>query len=151
MKNKVKKLKREEAQELRCNTGLSIKDLASRYSKSERTMYRWLNRLEQKHFSDRHVIKKKRTRPKRYPPEVFKRIAELKKELPQRSAPIIRNFLKKEFPTTCPSLALIQKYIREQGLNFKSKNRQQGYVKFERKKPTIYGKLTWQGFNRWVI
>jgi len=147
----VKKLKREEAQELRCNTGLSIKDLASRYSKSERTMYRWLNRLEQKHFSDRHVIKKKRTRPKRYPPEVFKRIAELKKELPQRSAPIIRNFLKKEFPTTCPSLALIQKYIREQGLNFKSKNRQQGYVKFERKKPTIYGKLTWQGFNRWVI
>ncbi len=135
MKKNKKELKREESRELRHNKGLTIKELAIRYRKSERTIYRWLSPESQRDLLDRHLSKKKRNIPKKYPPEIFIRIVELKKELPQRSAPILQDLLKKEFPTNSPSLSLIRKYLREQGLNSRVKDRKQGYVKFQREQP----------------
>ncbi len=135
MKKSKKEVKREEARELRYNRGLSVKELTVRYRKSERTIYRWLSPEDQRDLLDRHSSKKKRNVPKKYPPEVFKRIAELKKELPQRSAPILQDLLKKEFPRNTPSLTLIRKYLQEQGLNSREKSPKQGYVKFQREKP----------------
>lgn len=131
----MKKLLYEEARELRYNKSLSIEELASHYGKSKRTIYRWLNYEKQRKSSDQQKSKKKRERSRKYPPEVFSRIVEIKKEIPQRSAPIVRKILKKEFPTMTPSLSTIRKYIRDQGLTYKKINQKQGYIKFERKKP----------------
>jgi len=132
-KNKIE-FKREEARELRYNKRLSIKELASHYRKSQRTIYRWLTPEDQCDLPDRQNYRKKLNTPKKYPLDIFNRIVELKKELPQRSAPIIQNFLEKEFPTKTPSLSLIRKHVREQGLVSKEKCRKQGYIKFERGK-----------------
>ncbi|GAH27200.1 unnamed protein product [marine sediment metagenome] len=58
-------------------------------------------------------------RSKKYPIEIYNRILELKEELPQRSAPLVHSILKSEFPTSCPSLSTIRKFIRDQGLTYK--------------------------------
>jgi len=39
------------------------------------------------------------------------------------------------YPNKTPSLSTIRKYIRDQGLTYKDRNRRKGYVKFERSKP----------------
>jgi len=135
MKKPKKVLNREEARELRHNKGLTIEELASHYGKSERIIYRWLSNHNNKSSPDQQNRKKKHKRSKKYPPKVFNRIIELKKEIPPRSAPIVWKLLKKEFPNTTPSLSTIYKYFHEQGLIYKSRNRRQGYVKFERSKP----------------
>ncbi len=135
MKKNKKELKREEAKELRHNKKLTIEELASRYGKSERTIYRWLNNDYQRNLSVQHPVRPKKGRSKSYPPEVFARIVEFKKELPQRSAPMIRKLLKKEYSNNTPSLSTIRKYIRDQGLTYKSIIQRKGYVKFERKNP----------------
>jgi len=135
MKKSKKESNREEAREFRHNRGLSIKELASHYGKSERTIYRWLNNRNKKNSPDQQNQKIKHKRVRKYPPEIFTRIVEFKKEIPQRSAPIVWKLLKKEFPNTTPSLSTIYKYFHEQGLVYKNRNQRQGYIKFERSKP----------------
>lgn len=135
MKKTQKELNREEARELRHNKGLTIEELALHYGKSERTIYRWLSNHIKKNSADQHNQKRTYLRSRKYAPEIFTRIREIKKENPRRSVPIIRKLLKKEFPNTTPSLSTIYKYLHEEGLVYRPKNRRQGYVKFERSKP----------------
>lgn len=135
MKKTQKELIREEARELRHNKGLTIEELAIHYGKSERTIYRWLSTPHKKNLADHHLQKKASIRSRKYGPEIFSRILEIKKELPQRSAPLIRRLLKKESATTIPSLSTIYNYLHEEGLVFKPKYRRQGYLKFERSQP----------------
>lgn len=135
IKDNKKKKNREEARELRHNKGLSIEDLALYFGKCERTIYRWLKLASQKDSPVHTNSKKKTKRSKKYPIEIFNRILELKEELPQRSTPLVHSILKSEFPTSCPSLSTIRKFIRDQGLTYKPKYRKQGYIKFERQKP----------------
>jgi transposase InsO family protein len=135
MKKSKKELNRKEARELRHNKGLSIEELAAHYGKSERTIYRWLNDCNMKNSPDQQDQDKKRKRVGKYSPDIFNQILELKKEIPQRSAPMIWKLLKKEFPTTTPSLSMIYKFFHEHGLVYKNRNRRQGYIKFERSKP----------------
>ena len=135
----VKKIKnqqeREEARELFHNKGLSIKELASRFGKTERTIYRWLSEDNREKSIDPHLNTKKLTSRRKYPPEIFTQIEKLKKELAQRSASLIKRILKKEYPTNTPSLSTIRRHIRDQGLTYKSRNRRIGYIKFERSRP----------------
>jgi transposase InsO family protein len=135
MKKQKKGTRYEEAKELYHNKGLSIEELAAHYNKSKRTMYRWLQRANRRENPDHHPVKKKRRRIPRYPPEVFARIIEIKKELPRRSAPLVRRILQKDFPDDTPSLSTIRKFIRDQGLTFKQINQKQGYRRFQRAKP----------------
>ena len=135
MKKPKNETNHEEARELRHNKGLTIEELASRYGKSKRTIYRWLNSNYQEKSPVQHKIKKKYKRARKYPPEIFNRILNLKIELPQRSAPVKWRSLQKEFPNNTPSLSTIRKYIRDEGFTYKSKDPKRGYVKFERKQP----------------
>jgi len=132
MNNKRKEELYEEVRELYYNNVLSIKDLALRYGKSERTIYRWLSRTFKDGRIDNSKISPKNSRKKRYPTEIFNRIKSLKTELPYRSAPLIQKILKKDFPDNCPSISTIRKYIRDEGLNQKRSERKLGYIKFER-------------------
>lgn len=135
MKKTKNQQEREEARELFYNQGLSIEELASRFGKSERTIYRWLREDYQETPINPHPNAMKYVNRRKYPPEIFTLIEKLKKEVPQRSAPIIRKLLKKKFPTNTPSLSTIRRHIRNQGLTYKNRNRRMGYVKFERLKP----------------
>lgn len=135
MKKSKKELTREEARELRHNKGLKIEDLAARYGKSERTIYRWLTYDNTKNSLDHPSQTRAHSRSRKYPVEIFTRIIELKKEVPQRSASMVRRLLKKEFSHMTPSLSTIYKYFQENGLEYKKKFRRQGYIKFERSKP----------------
>ena len=59
MKKSKKELNREEARELRYNKGLKIEDLASRYGKSKRTIYRWLSDRNKENSPDQQNQVKK--------------------------------------------------------------------------------------------
>lgn len=135
MKKNKKRLNRKEARELRYNRRLSVKELASHYRRSERTIYRWLSDSNKKNLLDQQERPKKQIRSRKYPLEIFIRITELKTELPQRTAPIILRLLKKEFSDTTLSLSTIYKYFHEQGLSYKNRTQRKGYIKFERTKP----------------
>lgn len=135
----VKKIKnqqeREETRELFHNKGLSIEELASRFGKTERTIYRWLSEDNKKKFIDPHLYIKRLANQRKYPSEIFIQIEKLKKEVPQRSAPVIKRILEKKDPTKTPSLSTIRRHIRNQGLTYKNRNRRMGYIKFERSRP----------------
>lgn len=135
MKKSRNHINREEARELHHNKGLSIEELASRYRRSNRTIYRWLKKNYQEKSLDQQNTKKKYKRSRKYAPEIFNRIGDLKKEVPQRSVPIVWKLLKEEFPNDTPSLSTIRKYIRDNGLTYKNKDPTRGYVKFERIQP----------------
>lgn len=135
MKKSQYERNREEARELYYNKRLTVKDLAARYGRSERTIYRWLQPSTPINSLDPHYQRKQFERVRKYPHEVYTRIIDLKKELPQRSAPMIKRALKKEFNQTIPSLSTIRMYIRKAGLSFENTDRKKGYVKFERKYP----------------
>jgi putative transposase len=135
MKTNQKELIREEARELHHNKELSIEALAFRYGKSIRTIYRWINKDVKEKSLDQHDFSRKRIRARKYSPEIFNRMKELKTELPQRSAPMIKKLLEQEFSKNVPSLSTIRKYFRDNGLNHKNVNQRQGYMKFERKQP----------------
>lgn len=85
MKNKKKEDKFDELRELRYNRLLSMKELASHFKTSERTIYRWLKQIKTKIFTNTSSSKDNRGRPKKYLDEVFDRIKELKEEIPHRS------------------------------------------------------------------
>lgn len=125
----------EETRELFHNMGLSIEELASRFGKTERTIYRWLSEDNKKKSIDPHLNTKRLTSRRKYPPEMFTQIEKLKKEIPQRSAPLIKRILEKKYPTKTPSLSTIRRHIRDQGLTYKNRNRRMGYIKFERSRP----------------
>jgi len=99
--------------ELYYNKGLSIKDLAIYYRKSERTIYRWIKCINQENSLASHNSKKNIGRLKKYSPEIFNWITKLNEELPERRAPLVYKILKKEFPTNCPSVSTIRKYFQE--------------------------------------
>lgn len=134
-KDKKKSELRERAREMYYNLGWSIEDIAIELDRSKRTIYRCLNLLNNERAPVSHKSKKKSGRPKTYPPDMINRIIELKKELPQRSAPLVLKWLKKEFPDACPSLSYIRKIIRDNGLSNRSTDQKQGYRHFQRKKP----------------
>lgn len=135
MKEKKKKENHELVRELHYNKGLSITALANQFKKTERTIYRWLERLDGLKNREDMVKKKKCGRKSRYPPEIFERIIELKEEIPLRSAPMIHRRLKIEYKDSCPCLSTIQKFIRKKGLVSKPREQGQGYIKFQRSKP----------------
>jgi len=135
MKKSKTELNREEARELHHNKGLTIEKLASHYRKSERTIYRWLRSVRSEKSADQQVTTKKYIHPRKFPLDVFNQIEIFKEELPQRNASVIRGLLKKKYPNKTPSLSTIRKYIRDQGLTYKDRNRRKGYIKFERSKP----------------
>ncbi|MBN2396616.1 MAG: DDE-type integrase/transposase/recombinase [Candidatus Atribacteria bacterium] len=134
-KNNKKKELQQRAKEMYYNQGHSIEDIAVELSKSKRTIYRWLGLVNQELLSVSHKSKKKSGRPKIYPLEIINRIIELKKELPQRSAPLVHKWLKEEFPDACPSIPYIQKIVRDQGLSNNTTDRSKGYRRFQRSKP----------------
>ncbi|MHA1660349.1 MAG: DDE-type integrase/transposase/recombinase [Promethearchaeota archaeon] len=134
-KNQKKEELHQRAKEMYYNQGRSIEDIAIELNKSKRTIYRWLGLANQELSSASHRSKKKSGRPKIYPPEIINRIIELKKELPQRSAPLVHKWLRKEFQDACPSIPYIRKIIRDQGLSNKTTDRKQGYRHFQRSKP----------------
>ncbi len=135
MKKTKNQKEREEARELFYNQGRSIRDLASRYGKCERTIYRWVYNDNQEIATHQHPNIVNHSNRRKYPPEVFAFIEKLKTEVPQRTAPTIMELVKKSFPNNTPSLSTIRSYIRNQGLTYKKRNRRVGYVKFERSKP----------------
>lgn len=124
-----------EVRELYYNREFSISDLADRYRKTERTIYRWLQQANQKEGEGIKKPRKKHIRHRKYSPEIFARIIGLKEEIPQRSAPMIRRNLEQEFKVPLPSLATIQKFLREKGLVYKKKDQKQGYKRFQRSRP----------------
>lgn len=135
MKDKIKKDLYDEVKEMHYNQGLSHEELAIHFGKSLRTIYRWLKCVNQENSLVSQNSKKESGRPKKYPSIIFNRIVELKEELPQRSAPLVHKILRNEYPNSYPSISTIRKFIRDQGLTYKSEYRKQGYIKFERKKP----------------
>ena len=135
MNKENKKIKYDELRELRYNRRLSMKELALHFGSSERTIYRWLKQAKIRTSKNTSEIKDKRGRPKKYPDEIFERIRKLKEEIPWRSGSLIHKALRCEFPTNCPSLSTIRRYLRNEGLNRKKYDRKQGYVKFERERP----------------
>ncbi|MHA1232723.1 MAG: DDE-type integrase/transposase/recombinase [Candidatus Helarchaeota archaeon] len=135
MKNKKKKELHELVWEMYHNSNRSIQDIAKKYERSKRTIYRWLNKARTRFSPDPSQLKKKQTRPKKYPKEIFNRIIELKEEIPQRSAPMIHKLLKKENSECCPSISLIRKFIRDQGLTYENKEYKKGYKKFQKRFP----------------
>jgi len=134
-KERRKKELHEEVRELHHNNKLSKKELAKRFGKSVRTIYRWLKSSSSERSATTYKSKKSRCRTKKYPPEIFNRIVELKEEIPQRSAPMVHRRLKEEFPDTCPSLSTVRKFINNKGLIYKAPTRKQGYKKFQRNNP----------------
>ena len=134
-KNQKKKELSQRAIEMYYNQGRSIEDISAELNKSKRTVYRWLKNANQEDSLVSHNSTMKKRRQKKYPPEVFNRIIELKEELPQRSAPLVHSILKGTFPTDCPSISTIRKFVQEQGLTYKSTDRKQGYIHFQRSKP----------------
>jgi transposase InsO family protein len=135
MKKNRKKDLYKEAFGLYYNKGLSIEKLAKYYGKSVRTIYRWLKNAKQgKDFSnDKNDRKKGRSRE--YPLKLYNRVYHLKKEVPERSAPMIHRIIKEEFPLNCPSISTIRKYIKQQGLSSTARERKRGYIKFARERP----------------
>jgi transposase InsO family protein len=125
----------EKARNLRYNQERSLKELANEFGKSERTLYRWLQKGNQQENIDSHIRKPKKVGRKKYTPAIFLRIEELMKEIPQRSAVLVRNQIKKEFPTEIPSLSTIQRFLREKGLTHREIVRRDGYRAFQRSKP----------------
>ena len=126
---------REETRELLHNRGLSIDELASRFGKTERTIYRWLSEDNKEKSIDPHHKIRKYSSQRKYPPEIFAHIEKLKKEVPYRSTPIIKRLLEEKYPNSTPSLSTIRRHIRDKGLTFKNRNPRKGYIKFERSKP----------------
>ena len=133
-KNNKKKELQQRAKEMYYNQGRTIEDIAVELSKSERTIYRWLGLGNQELSPVSHKSKKKSGRPNIYPPEVINRIIEIKKELPQRSAPLVHKKLKEEFPDACPSISYIRRIIRDQGLSNNTTDSRKGYRRFQRSK-----------------
>jgi len=70
---------RERGREMYYNLGWSIEDIAIELNKSKRTIYRYLNLSNQENSTVSHKTKKKRGRPKRYPPNIISRVIEIKK------------------------------------------------------------------------
>lgn len=134
LNEKRKKELYEEVRELYHNKELTIEKLAEHYRITERTVYKWLQRACQTDNYKNKRKRKKTKRRKRYPLAIYERIIELKKEIPQRSAPMIERLLHTEF-SSIPCLSTIQKFLREQGLVYKNREQKRGYKAFQRSKP----------------
>ncbi|MHA1293706.1 MAG: helix-turn-helix domain-containing protein [Promethearchaeota archaeon] len=105
LKEKKKKELYELVREMYYNKGLSIKALAEKTGKSERTIYRWIKRGNQAETGKNQKKRKKYHRSKRYSCKIFERIIALKEEIPRRSAPMIHRILRRN-QMTCGKLIL---------------------------------------------
>ena len=136
---KLKEMKKQELyrliKELRYNKGLSIQELAKKVGKSKRTIYRWLKRVKKPPDTDQCTKDENRGRPKEYSEEIFDEIRRIKEEVPQRSAPLVKRILKQKFPSNCPSLTTIRRFLREQGLSNADTTPRCGYHRFARERP----------------
>jgi putative transposase len=132
MKRNTNKQEREETRELFHNGSFSIEELASRYGKSERTIYRWVSEDSQDPMPEVPPVIRDQQSRRTYSPEILALIEQFKKELPQRSAITIKRLLEKKYPNHTPSLSTIRRHIRDKGLTYKNKDQRNGYIKFER-------------------
>lgn len=117
------------------NRAATPRDLALKYGTSLRTIYRWVNAGKGGQVPDPHATIPKRSRPRKYPPEIFARIVALKEELPRRTAAGIEKILRQEFPGKGPSVSTVRKFLAASGLGPGDPAPRKGYVKFERKRP----------------
>jgi transposase len=134
-KKKTNSELQEDACHLYYNKGLRIQQIAELTDKSERTIYRWLNQKKNAEVIDPHFTKPKQTRQKRYKPEVFSRIKQLKEELPVRTAVTIKRLLQEELNQDVPSVSAIRKFLAAEGYAGKDIKNRAGYIVFERKQP----------------
>jgi len=67
MNKKNKNKKYDELRELRFNLLLSMRELATHFRTSERTVYRWLKQAKINNSTNISKIKDNRGRPKKYP------------------------------------------------------------------------------------
>jgi len=140
VKKTINQQEREEARELYHNKGLSIKELASRFGKTKRTTYRWLYEVNKAKSINPHLNTRKLTSPRKYPREIFTQIERFKKEVPQRSAPLIKRILEEKSPTKTPFLSTIRRHIRDQGLTYRNRNRRMGILNLNDRDQTISGR-----------
>ncbi len=127
--------KREQALLLYYNKGLSNEKIACLLNCSVRTVIRWKKAEKDK---DRPVCQKEnhtRKRKKIYSEAIFTQILALKQENPARTGSGIHRLLLQQFPTTCPSVSTIRKFLNNNGYFRAKQTRKEGYVKFERSKP----------------
>lgn len=125
-------LKRD-AFDLYYNGRWTIAQLAARYGRSNRTIFRWIARGKQDPQIAAPVPKRTRHREKKYPDMVFDRIRALKMENSRRTASNIHYKLRAELQDKCPSIHLVRKFMAKEGLNVKDPSARKGYVKFTRK------------------
>ena len=129
------------------NAERSIADLAEEWCVKKRTIYRWIQKAGKEPSAREKKCKKKSGRPKKYPESVFDRIIELKTDIPGRSARMIRKILKGEIHDECPSLSLIDKFLRKQGLSKNNKYRSKGYSRYVRDKPNDLWQIDIAGYQ----
>lgn len=129
------------------NAEISIDALAEKWNVEKRTIYRWIEKASKMPSKKKKKSKKKRGRPREYPDAIFDRIIELKTENPERSVRMIRRILKREFPDECPSLSLIDKFLRKQGLSRRRKDPFKGYSRYVRDKPNDLWQIDIAGYQ----
>ena len=117
------------------NRAATPRDLALKYGTSVRTIYRWVNAGKGGQDPGPRGAVPKRSRPRKYAPEIFARIVALKEELPRRTAAGIWVILRQEFPGKVPSVSTVRKFLAASGLGPGDPAPRKGYVKFERKRP----------------
>lgn len=147
IKEKRKREKYKLVRDMHANGGISITKLAEKWNVKPRTIYRWIHKADQKAPEKGKRLEQKRGRPRVYPESIFSRIKELKVEEPYRSARMIRRILKRENPGLFPSLSLIDKYLRKEGLNRKKQFSSLGYCRFVREKPNDLWQIDLAGYQ----
>ncbi len=117
------------------NKGLTNTEIAKIFGISPRTVIRWKQSKKDTDPSVCQKPKQKRKRKRKHLDSTFKRILELKEEMPGRSASGIHRLLLQELHSKTPSESTIRKYLRDEGFSRKKSVRRKGYIKFERGKP----------------
>ena len=133
-KRKSLDVQKRDAFDMRYNRHMSVNAIAARFKRSTRTIERWTQDIKEGTSVSRMMNLAARHRPKLYSERVFVRIVELKTENTRRSAVDVHRLLRREFPSDCPSISLVQKHLAAEGLNTREKNKT-GYVKFARDRP----------------
>ncbi len=124
-----------DAFDLYYNAGKTVVELAERFDRSVRTIFRWIAAGKHEKPADAPAQKRRRKRSRKYPDAIFERIKALKTEQPCRTATNIHTKLLVEYPDGCPSIHLVWKYTAREGLNVKDPAGRKGYKKFARDHP----------------
>jgi transposase InsO family protein len=135
MKREEKNETKKAAFEAYYNGNLPAEEIARRAGTSPRTIYRYLRAV--KAGLDPAVVPKKTRpgRPRLYQAPIFARALELKTEIPQRSAIIVRKILLKEFRPPVPAISTLRAFLHDHNPTSAGKAMHKGYVVFERAQP----------------